>query len=147
MAYMGQSHLIEVNPRSSTADEPLSALYRAFEAAHERINGHSTGAPAKIVNLRAIHRVDLPGIDFGGRTGNASRPVLEGRIARCYFPGSARGYARPKIHDRALIAGDEVIAGPAVIEQGGHDDAPALGLDGTSFARGGAASANERSIL
>src|SRR5215211_782316 len=76
MAYIGQSHLIEVN-LDFTADEPLSALYRAFEAAHERINGHSTGAPAKIVNLRAIHRADLPGIDFGGRTGTLAARSLK----------------------------------------------------------------------
>ena len=68
MAYVGQSHLIEVK-LDFEADDPVDALYRAFEAAHERINGHATGAPEKIVNLRAIHRADLPGLDFGGRAG------------------------------------------------------------------------------
>ena len=114
MAYIGQSHLIEVN-LDFTADEPLSALYRAFEAAHERINGHSTGAPAKIVNLRAIHRADLPGIDFGGRTGTLAARSLKAH-REVYFPGPSAA-VRTEIHDRALIAGGEVIAGPAVIEQ------------------------------
>lgn len=49
VGYMGQSHFIEV-PLNLEADDPLAALYASFEAAHERLNGHKTGAPAKIVN-------------------------------------------------------------------------------------------------
>ncbi|MDF3009569.1 MAG: 5-oxoprolinase [Burkholderiales bacterium] len=114
MAYVGQSHLIEVG-LDFEADDPLDALYRDFEAAHERINGHATGAPAKIVNLRAIHRADLPGLDFGGRAGAEPGRSLKAH-REVHFAGLPAA-VRTEIHDRGRIAAGETIAGPAIIEQ------------------------------
>ncbi|MEZ5852891.1 MAG: hydantoinase/oxoprolinase family protein [Hyphomicrobiaceae bacterium] len=114
VGYMGQSHYIEV-PIDLAQRDPLAALYRAFEAAHERLNGHKTGAPAKIVNLRVVHRAHRPA------TGRAAElPHVPGRAEKgsrtVLFPGeSARLEAM--IVDRPLIAAGERIHGPAIIEQ------------------------------
>jgi N-methylhydantoinase A/oxoprolinase/acetone carboxylase beta subunit len=110
LAYAGQSHYIEV-PFDPDAADALARAYRDFEAGHERINGHATGAPAKIVNLRAVHRAALtdpfvaptpaPGPSLKG-----SRPVRFGAAA-----------VTAAIHDRARIAPGDVLHGPAVVEQ------------------------------
>jgi N-methylhydantoinase A/oxoprolinase/acetone carboxylase beta subunit len=110
LAYAGQSHYIEV-PFDPDAADALARAYRDFEARHERINGHATGAPAKIVNLRAVHRAALtdpfvaptpaPGPSLKG-----SRPVRFGAAA-----------VTAAIHDRARIAPGDVLHGPAVVEQ------------------------------
>ncbi|MGD9802634.1 MAG: hydantoinase/oxoprolinase family protein [Hyphomicrobiaceae bacterium] len=120
VGYMGQSHYIEV-PMDVSANEPLAELYRAFEAAHERLNGHKTGAAAKIVNLRVVHRAYRPRVSVGadpaavaGRSLKGRRPVL--------FPSETRRLD-VAIHDRACIAAGERLVGPAIIEQ---DDSTTL---------------------
>lgn len=113
MAYVGQSHLIEVQFNAEIQD-PLGALYRGFEAAHERINGHAISAPAKIVNLRSVHQAhdDVAGLDapLPTETGKSQKGV---RAA--HFPHE--GEVETAVHDRALLALGEVLAGPAIIEQ------------------------------
>lgn len=120
VGYMGQSHYIEV-PIDLSTRESLTDLYRAFEAAHERLNGHKTGAPAKIVNLRVVHRARRPRVAIGaalpteaGRSLKGRRPVL--------FPGETARFDTA-IHDRARIAASERLVGPAIIEQ---DDSTTL---------------------
>lgn len=113
MAYAGQSHLIEV-PFDATADGPIAALYRAFEVAHARINGHATGAPARIINLRAVHQARLP---EGTAAAVPSRePGRSGKgVRRVHFPGAAP--AEAALHERTRLAEGEGVMGPAVIEQ------------------------------
>lgn len=110
LAYAGQSHYLEVRFDPDTAD-PFGHAYRAFEAEHERINGHATAAPAKIVNLRVVHRAALPdpfvpATPAPGPSLKATRPV--------WFGGAA---VETAIHDRSRIAPGQRIAGPAVVEQ------------------------------
>ncbi len=52
VCYIGQSYHLEVPLVSHDA----GAVYEAFLAAHERVYGHSTRVPAKLVNLRVVHR-------------------------------------------------------------------------------------------
>lgn len=114
MGYVGQSHLIDVDLDLEAA-EPLAALYAAFETAHERLNGHATGAPAKIMNLRSVHRAELspPALDGAGNSEGGGS--LKGRREVC-FAGSPVPVVTG-IHDRARIAPGEVVAGPAIVEQ------------------------------
>lgn len=114
VGYVGQSHYIEV-PIDLRAPEPMTRLYQAFEAAHERLNGHKTGAPAKIVNVRVVHRAHRPASPFGAIPPEAAGLSLKGR-RRVHFPGEADWRDTP-IHDRALLARAERISGPAIIEQ------------------------------
>ena len=114
VGYMGQSHYIEV-PIELTGSDVLGNLYRAFETAHQRLNGHKTGAPAKIVNLRVVHRAHRPAVPVGSKTPDSKGRSQKGRRS-VLFPGeTARVDAA--LHDRALLAGGERLIGPAIIEQ------------------------------
>jgi N-methylhydantoinase A/oxoprolinase/acetone carboxylase beta subunit len=110
LAYAGQSHYIEV-PFDPEVADALTRAYRDFETEHERINGHATGAPAKIVNLRVVHRAALPDpfvspAPAPGASRKGSRPVWFGAAA-----------IETAIHDRTRIAPGDRIAGPAIVEQ------------------------------
>jgi N-methylhydantoinase A/oxoprolinase/acetone carboxylase beta subunit len=120
VGYMGQSHYIEV-PIDLSAPDASTDLYRAFEAAHERLNGHKTGAPAKIVNLRVIHRAHRPRVSVGTTAPTESGGSLKGRRS-VLFPGETMR-CDAAIHDRARITADARLAGPAIIEQ---DDSTTL---------------------
>jgi N-methylhydantoinase A len=114
VGYAGQSHFIEV-PFEPEAPDPLPRLYAAFEDAHERINGLKTGAPAKIVNLRTVHRARLPSVALGGEPGREpGRSLKQHRPA--LLPGDGAHRDTP-IHDRARLAAGETIDGSAIIEQ------------------------------
>jgi N-methylhydantoinase A/oxoprolinase/acetone carboxylase beta subunit len=114
VGYMGQSHYIEM-PIDLAAADALGRLYQTFETAHERLNGHKTGAPAKIVNLRVIHRARRPTVAVGAEPPQKAGVSQKGR-RRVLFPGEARWLDTP-IHDRAFLAKAETLAGPAIIEQ------------------------------
>ena len=114
VGYVGQSHFLEV-PLVTGAPDMLARLYRDFEAVHERVNGLKTGAPAKIINLRAVHRSHLPPVALGGVPGRERGTSLKGNRPVLFSGGSV---ARPTpVHDRTRIAVGEAIAGPAIIEQ------------------------------
>ncbi len=113
VCYIGQSYHLEV-PVVATAPDPLGALYRAFQAAHDRIYGHSTDGPAQLVNLRSIHR--LP----------ASRPprvayAPSGREAhkgtRRILTGDNAAFVEAALYDRAALAIGAAFDGPAIVEQ------------------------------
>lgn len=114
VGYVGQSHYIEV-PIDPSAPDVLNRLYAAFEAAHERLNGHKTGAAAKIVNLRVVHRAHRPASPFGAVPPDRPGQSLKGR-RRVLFPGESDWLDTP-IHDRDRMAKAERISGPAIIEQ------------------------------
>lgn len=114
VGYMGQSHYIEV-PIDLEAPDALERLYRGFEAAHERLNGHKTGAPAKIVNLRVVHRALQPELDLRVRMPEAAGRSLKGR-RQVLFPGEPK-WLDTRVYDRHTLALGERIAGPAIFEQ------------------------------
>jgi N-methylhydantoinase A len=114
VGYIGQSHFIEV-PFDLDTSEPLAALYAGFETAHERINGHKTGSPAKIVNLRTVHIARLPKVALGGTPG--AIPGVSQKTVRLVHFASQAAVCEATIHDRAKLALGETIRGPAVIEQ------------------------------
>jgi len=114
VGYVGQSHFIEV-PFDLDTSEPLGGLYTAFETAHERINGHKTGSPAKIVNLRTVHIARLPKVALGG-TPAAIPGASQKSVRLVHFPNQAV-VCEAAIHDRAKLTLGETIRGPAVIEQ------------------------------
>jgi N-methylhydantoinase A/oxoprolinase/acetone carboxylase beta subunit len=121
VGYAGQSHFLSV-PLDASRKDALSRLYHDFEAAHERLNGHATHAPAKLVNLRAVHRALLPPLAEAAATGPAAPgKSLKGR-REVVFAGE-RSAMRVAVHDRAQMAAGETIKGPAVIEQ---DDSTTL---------------------
>ena len=114
LCYIGQSHFLEVAFDPDGSDVPAT-LYRDFVAAHTRIYGHSTEAPAMIGSLRSTQRVsralppEAPATSAGGvPSAKARRAVL--------FNGATSAIDCP-IHDRAGLPAGAVLHGPAIIEQ------------------------------
>ncbi|MEZ5856199.1 MAG: hypothetical protein R3D67_16150 [Hyphomicrobiaceae bacterium] len=114
VGYIGQSHFIEV-PFEPNAKQPLARLYEDFESLHERINGLRTASPAKIVNLRTVHRARLTAPTFKSPERDRSQPSLKGQ-RQVYFPGSTHALTTA-IHDRERVSAGTHIDGPAIIEQ------------------------------
>ena len=103
VCYIGQSYHLEV---------PLPGdIYDTFLKAHARVYGHATQVPAKIVNLRTVHR-SRPGIVAAGTTQHkkprptATRPI---RVAG--------GTVQAAIWHRDSFTETTIVLGPAIIEQ------------------------------
>lgn len=112
MAYLGQSHTLAVPLPPESAD-PITALAAGFEAVHARINGHATGGPTKIVNLRTIHEAHRA-VPEAAAAAEAGDPLIGARAAR--LPRMDRAASVPVLA-RARIAPGRRVAGPAIIAQ------------------------------
>ena len=114
VCYIGQSYHLEV-PLAPAAPAPLAALYLDFRAAHDRVYGHSTDAPASLVNLRAIHRcapAEPPPTRYtaAGVSGKKrQRPILT---------SESGGFISADVYERSALAPGMRFAGPAIVEQG-----------------------------
>jgi N-methylhydantoinase A len=114
MCYVGQAHYLEI-PLRMYEPHPLTRLYQDFLAAHDRVHGHSTNSPARIVNLRTVHRSDGGrDVDDSDLPGEAGASLMGER--RVLFAGS--GTTVPTaIYDRAALKPESIIKGPAILEQ------------------------------
>jgi N-methylhydantoinase A/oxoprolinase/acetone carboxylase beta subunit len=119
LCYIGQGYHLEISLRAagSAGDlAPLAALYRDFLAAHDRIYGYAAEVPARIVNLRAVHRVALPA--------PAAAPPVQAAMARGRPKRSRRvlidpaiGFENTAVYDRADLATGQEFSGSAIVEQ------------------------------
>jgi len=107
VCYIGQSYHLEV----PLADRDAAAIYEAFLAAHGRVYGHSTAVPAKIVNLRTVHRAAAGAVATGVALRHRAVPPGK-RVIRI-----ASGTAQAAIWQRDALTPDVSVAGPAIIEQ------------------------------
>jgi N-methylhydantoinase A/oxoprolinase/acetone carboxylase beta subunit len=113
VCYIGQSHHLAVTLQRDDPN-PIARLARDFEAVHARVHGHATGAPARIVNLRAIHRIatgEATSTDWAPEP----RPAQKGlrRIVTAATPDGAEA----PVWDRLAMPAGTRLAGPAVVEQ------------------------------
>ncbi|MFL5289663.1 MAG: hydantoinase B/oxoprolinase family protein, partial [Rhodopila sp.] len=114
ICYIGQSYHLQV-PLDITAPDALARAYRDFQAAHDRIYGHHTDNPARIVNLRSVHRRASPRVAAEPAakpaigTGDPGRRLV--RVRQAAQPVEA------SIWQRNHITADGRIPGPAIIEQ------------------------------
>ena len=136
VCHIGQGYHLEV-PFEPHADDALERLYADFLAAHERVHGHAVEAPARFVNLRAVHRQRMPGIPTKAparESGAGTRPALPARetgarsAARenkssrddtrraVRFPDEPTPIETRIVARDSLAAGDR-LAGPAIVEQ------------------------------
>ena len=140
VCHVGQGYFLEV-PFDPGADDGLERLYGDFLATHERVHGHAVQAPARFVNVRAVHRQRMPGSvakPVPGGTGPARSPGAgtssDGshdaartgdRRGECVDSGDARMVRFPdepgRIETR-IVARDSIVAGgrlrgPAIVEQ------------------------------
>ena len=112
VCYIGQGYHLEI-PLAEHDPEPLATLYRDFLAAHDRIYGHATEAPARIVSLRAVHRVTMAPPMLAAPAVPSARPRRRRRV----LIDAACGFQTAVIVDRASLAPGAEIAGPAIVEQ------------------------------
>lgn len=108
--YLGQEYVLTVPVPGGSLD--MAAIRRGFDDAYMRQYGHnSPDARVELANLRvtAVGRLPRPArADMA--VGDAAAP----RSREVYFDGAPRETA---ILDRAGLAADDVVAGPAVIEE------------------------------
>jgi N-methylhydantoinase A/oxoprolinase/acetone carboxylase beta subunit len=114
LCYIGQGYYLEI-PLRVDESEPLIALYRDFLAAHDRVYGYAAEAPARFVNLRAVHRVTLPAPPYAPPA-PASGAVRSKRHRKVLID-AASGFETAAVHDRAALAPTSCFAGPAIVEQ------------------------------
>ena len=144
VCHVGQGYHLEV-PFDPGADDGLERLYADFLAAHERVHGHAVEAPARFVNLRAVHRQRMPAAPATRAAGAAPRaPREDGGKESAHAPAAdSRGYGggagrddsgggdtrravrfpdepapiETRIVARAALAAGDRLAGPAIVEQ------------------------------
>ena len=136
VCHVGQGYHLEV-PYEPGADDALERLYADFLSAHERVHGHAVEAPARFVNLRAVHRQRMPRIPATTRAREGdgrSSPDAAARETERGFDGagseSIRGEARrvvrfpdepspieTRIVARDALAAGDRLEGPAIVEQ------------------------------
>jgi N-methylhydantoinase A len=114
ICYAGQGYTLEV-PLDLGAADPLARLYEDFLVAHDRVHGHATRNPARIVNLRAVHRAGgEASAEDGSFTAEAGDPVKGTRPIRV---AGHREKLGATVLDRARMAPGFSFQGPAIVEQ------------------------------
>ncbi len=114
VCYVGQSHTLEV-PIYVNGPGPIERVYAEFIAAHDRVFGHSTNSPARVVNLRAVHRARHAA--GGAPSGHHANGATARKVPRKIFlPGSEQPIA-VEVYEREMIGPDTRLVGPAIIEQ------------------------------
>jgi N-methylhydantoinase A/oxoprolinase/acetone carboxylase beta subunit len=113
ICYVGQSHYLDVTVDLSDA-KPRESIYRDFIQAHEQVFGYSTESPARIVNLRSIHRSQGPEVSVPIATKQEGQDPLKERRTVIFEMGKN---AEIDILDRSYLAVGSSIDGPAIIEQ------------------------------
>ena len=113
LRYGRQAYELTVDaPDGTVTDKTLDAMADGFHAAHERTYGHKNEAEAvHIVTLRlsAVGLLGQP--NFAEVTGNGDSLKAE-RAA--WFAETGR--VQTPVHDRARMAVDQKVAGPAIVE-------------------------------
>jgi N-methylhydantoinase A/oxoprolinase/acetone carboxylase beta subunit len=109
VCYIGQSYHLEV----SLASRDPERIYQLFLAAHERVYGHSTRVPAKIVNLRTVHRSHPGTVAMVATQRIAPRPPTR----RAIRVREHEGPVSAEIWHRNALTQNHRVPGPAVIEQ------------------------------
>jgi N-methylhydantoinase A/oxoprolinase/acetone carboxylase beta subunit len=114
LCYVGQSYYLDIPIDLSTAAD-LSRVYRDFLQAHEKTYGHSVDGPVRVVNLRTVHRAyagslrqEAPAAEVDRGEQSSTRTII--------VPQAPEGI-EAAIWRRASIAADQVIQGPAIVEQ------------------------------
>ena len=127
VCYIGQGYHLEVPFHRDDAD-PIGRLRADFLTTHDRVHGHAVDAPARLVNLRTVHRRAtgattvfasttslLSNYDQGGDDGRDGRGD-EGHRRPVRFADVETALEAAIIH-RDELDRDVGVDGPAVIEQ------------------------------
>jgi N-methylhydantoinase A len=113
VCYIGQSYFLEV-PLALDDAAPLARLYRDFLVQHERVYGHAGQQPAKLVNLRAVHRAGGgAALAAAALRGDPAHPKATRKILVAGMPDQLDA----AVYDRAALAQGARFDGPAIVEQ------------------------------
>ena len=110
LCYIGQSYHLEIalDPAGAT---PLKTLYEDFLVDHDRVYGHAVEIPARIVNLRTVHRV-LPAAIPDAASDHAATETASTRSIL-----SENGRVDAQVVRRDGLQAGQHLTGPAIIEQ------------------------------
>jgi len=114
VCYVGQSYHLDV-PLYMENDKPLDRLYQDFKITHDRVHGHATDAPIKIVNLRSVHSLGREGNLVANEFNAKDADSLKGH--RFVLFTNAETPTRTAIHQRERLSLGTYVDGPAIIEQ------------------------------
>jgi N-methylhydantoinase A len=115
VCYVGQSFTIEV-PIDLTATELLKQIYTDFLDQHLLVYGHRSNAPARIVNLRAVHRIAAPALDFEEVQPDSGREEFATGFRNVRIAG-VDAPIQASIYRRDLLPRGFRFSGPAILEQ------------------------------
>jgi N-methylhydantoinase A/oxoprolinase/acetone carboxylase beta subunit len=113
VCYAGQAYHLEV-PFAPDVTDPFAALTADFYAAHDRTYGFAPAAPMRLVNLRAVHGVAAPALLPHAWAPNGHAPLR--RHTRILLPDH-KAPVEAAVYDRAALKTDDIVAGPAIVEQ------------------------------
>ncbi len=114
LRYERQAYELNVATNDARASaDTVVGLIRDFHSKHHQTYGHhNPSEPVQLVTLRMTAKGKLPDLQFSQRSEDGGGS-LKGR-RKAWF--RATGYVECEIHERARIALNGVVAGPAVIE-------------------------------
>ena len=117
LRYVKQSYELEVAlPAGDVTPEMLEQAGKAFHLLHEQVYGFALPHRAvELVTLRAVHTAHLPDLMLDGvQTG--SQAADPSAVRSVYFE-EIGGYEPTPIYLRSMLASDQEIVGPAIVEQ------------------------------
>ncbi len=115
------------------AGDTVRRLTEDFYTVHDRVYGHSTRGPIRIVNLRAVHQADAghDAIDaFEAQPGEAVKG------ARRIVTAESGGFVDARVYDRSRLTPGTRFSGPAIVEQTDTTTVVEPGWSGEIDARG-----------
>jgi N-methylhydantoinase A len=113
ICYVGQSHYLDITVNLSDA-KPRDSIYRDFIGTHAQVFGYSTESPARIVNLRSIHRSRIREVNVPMALKTVGADPFKGRRLVVFDLDHATDV---DILDRACLSIGDCVEGPAIIEQ------------------------------
>ena len=120
MRYVGQEHAVAIAvPANVAGEDARESIKQTFDAEHDLRFGHGApDEPAQLVSLRVsvigkINKPGLPAIASGGPT----PPASARRADREAVLDAAVGPVFCTVYDRDLLVANNVISGPAIIEE------------------------------
>ena len=114
VCYVGQSYHLEIELKIYDK-ELLKKIYEDFKLEHNRVYGHSTDSPIKIINLRSVHSVSSnEESKFNSKNENNGNIYKERRDI-LLLESDAK--VPVKIYERRFLKENIQLIGPAIIEQ------------------------------
>jgi N-methylhydantoinase A len=116
MRYAGQSYELSLPvPGSKISINVLDSLFKQFHRTHRQTYGYSRdGELIEFVNLRVVAQGKLPGSRLAEKRLRGQNPSRSSSTRKVWFQGQA---LETPIYERSDLVKDQVITGPAIVEQ------------------------------